>query len=68
MRRERTIIARRVRCLVPHCDRDAECRGLCRSCYQSAYQLVVTGSITWDELEARGKVRPTASAKSWFLS
>jgi hypothetical protein len=70
MPRERTVVVpfRRPRCKVPHCERDSECRGLCRSCYQSAYLLVSAGVTSWDELEKRGKVQPTTTAKSWFLS
>lgn len=68
MPRERTIMVRTARCRVPVCDRDAECRGLCRSHYQSAYSLVVAGVTTWKELEDRGKCDRTASVKSWFLA
>jgi len=67
MPHERTVVTRKPRCRVPRCQRDAECRGVCRSCYQSAYQLVAAGAITWKELEDRGKVDRTETAKQWFL-
>lgn len=66
-RPERTI-ATRSRCRVPRCTRAAECRGLCRSCYQSAYQLVTAELVTWEQLEKQGKVEPVFSVKSWFLA
>lgn len=67
-RRERTVaVSRRPKCRVPHCRRDAECRGLCRSCYQSAYQLVSDGVVTWDDLERRGKVESVRTTKAWLL-
>jgi hypothetical protein len=67
MPRERTIVARAPRCRVPHCHRDSVTRGLCRSCYQSAYMLVREGYVTWQQLEDRGKCERTTSAKSFFL-
>ena len=68
MRRERTIVIRSAKCRVPHCPRKAECRGLCRSCYQSAYLLVSSGAISWSDLEQRGKVDVVRTAKEWFLA
>lgn len=67
MPREKTV-AVRSRCRVPHCGRDAHCRGLCPSHYQTAYQLVANEIVTWEELERRGKVEPVFSAKGWFLA
>ena len=68
MRREVTVATRlRAKCRVPHCHRDGISRGLCRSCYQSAYQLVAGGTVTWTELERRGKVAAVQTSKSWFL-
>lgn len=43
------------RCLNPECDGLAYVRGLCRNCYGTARRLVVAGSVTWGELEKRGK-------------
>ena len=42
----------RLRCIV--CDEEARIRGLCRCCYQSAWNLVSTGETTWGELVKRG--------------
>lgn len=70
MKRERTILAtpRLLRCLRPHCKGDAETRGLCGSDYQVAYQLVVAGMVTWEQLEREGKALPPRKvAKTWFL-
>ncbi len=68
MLREKTFAARVASCRVPDCKRDPACRGLCRSHYQSAYTLVVMGASTWKQLEEKGKVAATTSAKQWFLS
>lgn len=64
MRREHTFIPM---CRVPHCKREAKSRGLCLSCYQAAYQLVIAGSVTWKELERRGKVNEVRTVKGWLL-
>lgn len=68
MRREHTFVAARLpRCLVDHCDRDANGgRGLCKSCYQQVWQAVNSGQYQWDELERRGKVAKVVSVKSWL--
>jgi len=51
-------------CLVEGCDRPIVpdqgkrgARGLCSSCYQTAWLLVKAGRTTWDELEQHGKVK-----------
>lgn len=67
MQREKVFMVRGPRCLVPRCNRDASCRGLCRSCYQAAYMLVTSGSVTWQQLEARGKVNEVRTVKDWLL-
>lgn len=62
-------IALRPRCRRPHCPRNATRRGLCDTDYQVAYQLVITGATTWEQLERTGKAdEPKRSAKSWFLA
>lgn len=66
MRRERTFVARAPRCRVPTCSRDAKCRGLCRSCYQTAYLLTKHG-VSWEDLERRGKVAEVRTVKDWLL-
>jgi hypothetical protein len=70
MRRERTVVARTPACRTPgHHDREAWARGVCRSCYQSAHQLVAAGVHTWKQLEDRGKVLPVVTPiKTWLLS
>ncbi len=37
------------------------------SCYQAAYQLVVSGMVSWEELERRGKVAEVRTVKDWLL-
>lgn len=68
--KETTIAAQlRDRCLRPGCKREAECRGLCRSDYQTAYQLVADGVTTWEQLQRNGKVLgPRRLAKVWLLA
>lgn len=69
MRREVTVAVRTPRCKTPgHENRDAVCRGVCRSCYQSAWILVNDGAVQWKQLEERGKVEATTSTKEWLLS
>jgi hypothetical protein len=66
--RERTIAVPR-RCRKPRCQRNAESRGLCGSCYAVARRLVEDNAITWDELLRRGKIdEPRRDAKEWFLA
>lgn len=62
-----TATIRRARCRVPRCEREAISRGLCRRCYQAAWELVHAETITWEQLENRGRVERTSSAKAWFL-
>lgn len=47
------------KCLVPECDHNASCRGLCRSCYQTAFVLIKQGKTTWDQLVSFGLAGPT---------
>ena len=44
-------------CLFPGCGLGASVRGLCTSHYRSAFQLVKSGKVTWEQLEAAGKCR-----------
>lgn len=62
------------KCLNPNCTRDAKIRGICRQCYTAASLLVRRGKVTWEQLEAAGKVtkakhRGCAGVKvnSWLL-
>jgi hypothetical protein len=58
-------------CLNPECGKATYIRGLCRSCYGSARNLVKKGRTTWPDLEAKGKVLKKDSLRSssskWFL-
>jgi hypothetical protein len=57
------------RCRRPHCNREAVSRGLCASDYQQAWRYVSAGSVTWEELENRGKVNePARGVKAWLFS
>ena len=67
MRREKVFVARDPRCLVEHCNRDADgSRGLCASCYQQVWQAVNDGQYRWEDLERRGKVLAVVSVKQWL--
>lgn len=35
-------------------------RGLCQACYRTAARSVSENEVTWDELVASGKARPSA--------
>jgi len=52
------------KCLVKSCERKAYCRGLCRSCYQTALKAVSNGKTTWEELEAMGLSLPPKNVVS----
>jgi hypothetical protein len=57
------------RCRNPHCENTSFCRGLCRSCYQKAWELVNDRSsgVTWEKLERAGKCEEIkVSAKEWL--
>jgi hypothetical protein len=45
-------------CMVEQCNRPAETRGVCKSCYAHARILVLGGDSTWQELESLGLVMP----------
>lgn len=46
--------------MVPDCpSRSVHLRGLCRSCYVYASNLISLGITTWDNLETAGVVLPT---------
>lgn len=46
-----------MKCLIECCEREANSRGLCWPCYQSALRLVKSGKTTWDELVNMGFVK-----------
>lgn len=65
--KERTVLPGR--CRRPQCYRQSVSRGLCPSCYQVAYQLVMAGATSWQLLEKTGKAeQPKRNAKEWFLA
>lgn len=39
-----------MKCLIFGCNREAESRGLCWPCYQSAYKKVKHNKTTWEKL------------------
>lgn len=64
-------------CLVPDCNSIATIRGLCKKHYNMAYQLVLTGKTTWEELHKTDKIyiiRKTSpygidkKGKAWLLN
>lgn len=59
------------KCLFPNCKRKVVRRGLCNTCYQTAYRLVQTERTTWKELEDKGKAISAPPKKGqiteWFL-
>jgi hypothetical protein len=62
------------RCLTPECGRVAGTRGLCAACYAVARGMVKAGVVTWEALEANGKVQGRggkngtlrAKARAWL--
>ena len=64
------------KCLTPDCGRVAGTRGLCPACYAVARAMVKDGSVTWEALEAKGKVLGRggkngtlrAKAKAWLMA
>ena len=45
-------------CLFPSCTSEPRARGLCAGHYRVARRLVIRGTVTWDQLEARHKCLP----------
>lgn len=60
-----------VKCLNPHCQKEAATRGLCIGCYNVARRLVKKGIVTWETLQKHGRVRKpgdTSNAtQAWLL-
>jgi hypothetical protein len=53
------------KCLTPGCKKDAETRGLCNADYKAANRKVVSGEVTWEQLEASGlALAPHAEANA----
>lgn len=44
----------RTKCLSKNCEREASCRGLCWSCYQTAIRLVRADKYTWEQFIEMG--------------
>src|SRR4030095_1990455 len=61
------------KCKYPPCDRTAQARGLCKSCWFMARKLVLGGLISWAQLEETGRADPpykgskTSDRRAWFL-
>ena len=56
------------KCRKPDCNRAAVSRGLCRSDYQAAYEMVSAGTVSWGDLEALRHVDPPRrTTKEWLL-
>lgn len=45
------------KCMTEKCDKEAQWKGLCRSCYGQARQLIDSGETTWEELGNMGLVQ-----------
>ena len=60
-------------CMFPECTKRRVCRGLCNNHYSGAHRLVQVGRVTWESLEAAGKVaakaphRRVGRISAWFL-
>lgn len=39
-----------MKCIIEGCNREQRSRGLCRSCYQTAWMYVTSGKATWPQL------------------
>ena len=66
------VMNKEAKCLNPRCGKVVRKRGLCSSCYNTAYSLVKQGKVTWADLEAKGKARAlkrtkVERAKEWFM-
>lgn len=61
-------------CLNPACQRKANVRGLCFTCYSSIAALVRHGRTSWEKLEKDGKALSPqrtgtrTTTRSWALS
>jgi len=60
-----------MKCLNPNCQKAAQSRGLCQSCYVRACEVVRAGLTTWKKLVAAKKILPSqrqkTSTKKWLL-
>ena len=52
------------KCLTEGCERLARTRGVCDRCYSRLWTLIKNGSITFEGLEAAGRVLPSGAARS----
>lgn len=57
-----------MRCAIEGCDRKANTRGLCRSCYHTALRLVQAGETNWDDLEKAGLCGPLMRTPNAFAA
>ena len=51
-------------CMVPGCDQESHCRGICKSDWMAANRLVKREETTWEELESMGLSRPPCRKRS----
>jgi hypothetical protein len=73
---KKTVDPNAPKCVNPDCGKVAGTRGLCGSCYGAASGLVKAGTVTWADLEAKGKVLGRggaagtlkAKAKAWLMA
>lgn len=49
----------KMKCVIPDCNRESACRGLCWPCYQAALRYIKTGKATWESLETLGYALPS---------
>ena len=47
-----------VKCVTEGCGKERQWKGLCRSCYGQAKQLIEKKETTWDELAVMGLIIP----------
>lgn len=51
-------------CIVHDCTDPAMSRGLCSTCYLSAYRAIAAGKTSWRKLENRGLAIPSTRRRS----
>ena len=53
-----------MKCKTKNCNREAEQRGVCTSCYAVVYRAIQAGKLTWDEAVERGLLLPPQRVRS----
>lgn len=59
-------------CLRPGCEAPSRTRGLCKTCYQIARDLIRHDKTTWEELEKNKRILPSKlsaakQTRDWFM-